>query len=81
MVYGAENLIEYVQMSMVLKLAAIRKNPLGLNLISPLLGDSFTEAVGMAYEDSFVDMFANRFNELKIANFWCFGILTKCLPH
>ena len=36
MVYEAENLIEYAQMSMVLRLAAIRKNPLGLNLISPL---------------------------------------------
>lgn len=33
------------------------------------IGDSFTEAVGMEYENTFVGMFAGRFRELKIANF------------
>ena len=32
------------------------------------IGDSFTEGVGMTYEDSFVGMVANHFPSLKIAN-------------
>lgn len=32
------------------------------------IGDSFTEAIGMSYEDSFVGMFAKKNKHLKIAN-------------
>ena len=32
------------------------------------IGDSFTEGVGMPYEDSFVGMVANQYPDLKIAN-------------
>lgn len=32
------------------------------------IGDSFTEAVGMTYENSFVGMIANNYSQLKIVN-------------
>ena len=32
------------------------------------IGDSFTEAIGMEYEDSFVGLFAKQFSHLNIAN-------------
>jgi lysophospholipase L1-like esterase len=51
------------------KISCYQKEPSGTQFDIAFIGDSFTEAVGMAYEDSFVGMFANRFNELKIANF------------
>jgi lysophospholipase L1-like esterase len=51
------------------KISCYQKEPSGTQFDIAFIGDSFTEGVGMAYEDSFVGMFANRFNELKIANF------------
>lgn len=33
------------------------------------IGDSFTEAVGMTFEDSFVGMYANKYKDLVIGNF------------
>jgi hypothetical protein len=32
------------------------------------IGDSFTEAVGMSYEDSFVGMFADTYPSINVAN-------------
>jgi hypothetical protein len=51
------------------KISCYQKEPSGTQFDIAFIGDSFTEGVGMDYEDSFVGMFANRFNELKIANF------------
>lgn len=32
------------------------------------IGDSFTEAIGVPYEDSFVGLFANTYKKIKVAN-------------